>query len=213
MTTATLEQVLVGQPETFHTPGARQNPEWTSAIRKRPVAGPVLARELGLEGDAVANPQAHGGRDKAVMAYSRDHVAAWHSELPDLRTDAGAFGENLAVAGLDEFSVCLGDRWRLGEVELEVSHPRQPCWKLARLHDRPDLPKRVVATARSGWYLRVLREGPLEAGQAIETIARPHEAWPLVRVAAIYYGTEGTASDVRELASLPALADAWRREL
>ena len=204
--------ICVGRPQTRIDPTARRDPEWTSAIWKSPVDAPVGIHSLGLEGDAVANPEAHGGIDKAVMAYSADHADAWRAELPDLDTAAGAFGENLVVTGGDESTVCLGDRWRIGLIELEVSHPRQPCWKLARRHQQPDLPKRVVKNDRCGWYLRVLTEGVLAPGP-IETFERPHPDWPIARVAGVFYGHVGTASDVRELASLPVLADDWRQGL
>ena len=237
-----LVEVLVGQPQTRIDPTAKRDPEWTSAIWKSPVEGPVAIGPLGLAGDAVANPQAHGGIDKAVLAYSVDWAGAWQSERPGMETTPGAFGENLAVQGADETTVCRGDRWIIchqadshqagshqadsgdgDAVELEVSHPRQPCWKLARRHQMPDLPKRTIATARTGWYLRVLGEGTVAAGASIELAARPHPDWPLDRVAAVFYGLGVARNDadslarheaaVDELRSLAVLAEAWREAL
>ena len=208
-----LLHVLVGQPQTRIDPTAKRDPEWTSAIWKSPVDGPVRIGPLGLDGDAVANPAAHGGIDKAVMAYSADWADAWAADNAAVDTSPGAFGENLFVAGADETTVCLGDRWQVGGVELEVSHPRQPCWKLARRQQLPELPKRVVQTHRSGWYLRVLGEGEIAAGQTLERIAQPHPDWPLSRVATVFYGLGGTADDAKALRSLPVLAAAWRDAL
>ena len=239
-----LVDVLVGQPQTRIDPTAKRDPEWTSAIWKSPVGTPVAIGPLGLDGDAVANPQAHGGIDKAVLAYSADWAAAWQVERPGMDTAPGAFGENLAVQGADETTVCLGDRWVVRSdddggsndggsndggsndgdgVELEVSHPRQPCWKLARRHQMPDLPKRTIATARTGWYLRVPGDGMIAAGASIELAARPHPDWPLDRVAAVFYGLGVAKNDadslarheaaVAELKSLAVLAEAWRESL
>lgn len=208
----TLVAICVGQPQTRTDP---RRGEWTSAIWKRSVSGPIHAGRLGLTGDAVANPEAHGGVDKAVLAYSADHAARWAGELPDLDTAAGAFGENLSLSGCDERSVCLGDRVRIGEATFEVSHPRQPCWKLALRHGQPDLPKRTIATHRTGWYLRVIDEGEIVAGDIAERIARPHPDWPLSRVADVFYGHRAAdhEREAEELASLSVLAEAWRETL
>ena len=116
---------------------------------------------MGIAGDQQADRENHGGLDKAVLAYSADHYAFWrvHLNLPDM--PHGGFGENLTIAGLDESSVCIGDRWQAGNVVFEVSQPRQPCWKMGRRWNIADLPKQVIQNGKSGWYLRVLVEGEL----------------------------------------------------
>ena len=108
-----------------------------------------------------------------MLAYSADHYPKWRDELrmPDM--PFGAFGENLTIAGLSEESVCIGDIFRIGEVTFEVSQPRQPCWKLARRWRMHELTGLVVRNGRSGWYLRVLEEGWIEAQMPVDADRAP----------------------------------------
>ena len=160
-------QVLTG---TVAPLGAAGKP---SAIAKQPVAGPVAIGPLGLQGDAQADLRVHGGPDKAVHLYAWAHYAAWRAELGDapVLQAPGAFGENLAVAGLDEAGVCIGDHWRAGSAVLEVTQGRQPCWKLNLRFGVPDMSARVQNTLRAGWYCRTLQAGVVHAGDAV-TIPR-----------------------------------------
>lgn len=203
--------IQIGQPQRYGE-GAES---WTSAIDKRVVPGQVHFDRESIAGDGVADPRYHGGPDKAVLAYSADHYAAWQSEWGSLPLSPGAFGENLTILGLTEDHVCLGDNWGLGEVLLQVSQPRQPCWKLARRWDRPDLPKRVQQTGRSGWYLRIVRPGFASAGP-LELRDRPYPDWSITRCNQVAYA-KGTAATPRPdrtaLASLPLLSAAWREWL
>ncbi len=125
----------------------------------------------------------------------------------------GGFGENLTIAGQTEATVCIGDRYAIGNVVLEVSQPRQPCWKLARRWRISDLPKRVIRTSRTGWYLRVIQPGTIAAADEIQLLSRPHPEWTLVRANQVFYLKGGQTPERSELAGLPELADAWREEL
>jgi len=186
---------------------------WTTAFFKTPVEGPVTAGWLGLAGDEQADLQHHGGRDKAILAYSQDHFADWRQE-PDLAAlSGGGFGENLTVQGLSETTVCIGDDWRVGDVLLEVTQPRQPCWKLGRRWRKPSLVKQVVVTGRTGWYLRVLEEGPLEAGMTMTLERRPHPEWTIAAANGVMYDRRLPADRIRGLIALPELSDAWKNEL
>ena len=169
-----LVSVQVGTPITVGNPDAEDRMEraFTSAIWKAPVSGTVLAGRLGLSGDAVANTKVHGGPDQALLMYAAAHYPAWEAEL-GRPMGPGAFGENLTVDGLDEDSTCIGDVVDLGAVTLQVTQPRQPCATLARRHQVPDMIAIVRQNGRSGWYLRVLAGGPVEAGQAIRLVRTP----------------------------------------
>jgi len=141
----------------------------TSAMHKTPVDGALVLGPEGLVGDAQADRRHHGGVDKAVHHYPRDHYAAWRAELGDLPwLDApGAFGENFSTTGLVEADVCLGDRWSVGGALLEVSQARQPCFKLGLRFGRKDMPRLVQASGRTGWYYRVLEVGEVRAGDVL----------------------------------------------
>ncbi|WP_221033021.1 MOSC domain-containing protein [Actomonas aquatica] len=204
-----LRHVLTGRIAPLSRPGA------SSAIDKKPVAGPVAIEALGLFGDEQADRRVHGGPDKAVLLYSIDHYAAWRTELGPLPrlNRPGAFGENLAVAGLSESDVCLGDRWRVGkQVTLEITQGRQPCWKLADRFDVPDMVQRVHATLRTGWYARVLKPGSVAVGDSLTCLARPHPRWPIRRLTALLYHESASIGDLASALTLP-LPDGWRRRI
>ena len=170
-----IRSIQTGRATTYaYVGGADGRPrEWRSAFFKQPVAGGrVAVGSLGLAGDEQADRQNHGGLDKAVLAYSADHYGYWREQWNAAEVPPGAFGENLTIAGLDESGVCLGDRWRVGNVLFEVSQPRQPCWKMGRRWQMPQLPKQVVQNGKTGWYLRVVEEGELAVGDRVELVAR-----------------------------------------
>jgi len=142
-----------------------------TAIWKAPVTGPVRVERLNLEGDRQADLTVHGGSAKAVYVYPSEHYLRWREELdlPDLAW--GSFGENLTTLGLSEATVRIGDRFRIGTAEFQVTRPRLPCYKLGIRFGQPDIVRRFLLTARTGFYLSVLLEGHLAAGDAIEFVA------------------------------------------
>ena len=186
-----------------------------SAIAKSPVAGPVAIGTLGLMGDEQADLVNHGGPDKAIHHYAFDHYQSWRDELGDhpLLAGPGGFGENISTLGLTEETVWLGDRFRLGTALVEVSHGRQPCWKLAHHFGRPDLTARVVRSNRSGWYYRVLEPGRAAAGDNLTLVERGLPEWTLTRLFTVLIAKNPRRDPVelRELAVLPVLAESWRR--
>ena len=189
--------------------------QWLSSIHKRPVETPLRLDHLNLEGDEQADLTVHGGPDKAVCAYSADHFAYWQATLrrPDL--GPGAFGENFTVGGMDEATVCLGDVFAVGTALVEVSQPRSPCWKLGRKWDRLDLPKLVLRAGKTGWYFRVRQPGQVAAGQEFRLVERPYAQWTIDEVNRVAYAkkTGDMLAARRELASCPALSEAWRVDL
>ena len=184
----------------------------SSGIDKTPVSGPALAMVHGIEGDAQGDRRHHGGPGKAVHAYSAANYPLWAADLPQQATlfRPGAFGENLVVEGAAEADICLGDRWGAGDVVLEVSQGRQPCWRLNLRFGRPDMARLVQATGRSGWYFRVIEPGPLRAGRVARLIARPHPDWTLARVSTLLYHDRMNLPDLAQFAALPGLPASWR---
>jgi MOSC domain-containing protein YiiM len=208
---AKLVSVRVGRSQAI-----RVEPSWMTAFFKEPVVGGIWLSELNLQGDEQADLTVHGGPDKAVCVYPLSHYPRWTQELRAVAAGPGSFGENFSVDGQDESSVCLGDIYRVGTARVQVSQPRSPCWKLARRWQVPDLPKRVMLTGRSGWYLRVLKPGEVSEGLAITLESRPWPAWSIARVNALSYGSlsaEDNREELRALATCRDLAERWRAGL
>jgi MOSC domain-containing protein YiiM len=161
--------VCVSGPDLLPLPDRRPN---RSGIDKKPVAGRVAVRELGLDGDVQVNRRYHGGEGQAVYAYAQEDADWWSAEL-DRELPPGRFGENLRTAGLDLTGALLGERWQVGTALLEVTAPRIPCANFARFWDVPQLVKRFTAHGASGAYLRVLRTGEVGAGDEVAVVHRP----------------------------------------
>ena len=143
-----------------------------TGIFKQPTEGPIEVKQLGLEGDQQANKKLHGGIYKAICVYPSEHYDLWKEELgkPDL--SFGDFGENLTTVGLMEGDICLGDRLRIGSVEIVVTQPREPCITLNARLDTKDLSARIRKSGRSGFYFSVEREGTIKNGDSIEYLNR-----------------------------------------
>ena len=210
-----LESVQVGHTRTYGNPGATNPLErpWTSAIRKEPVSGQVWAGREGLSGDQQYDRVGHGGPDRALLMYSADHYPRWREEWGRKDVGPGAFGENLTVSRLNEDTTCIGDVFLIGEVRVEVSSPRSPCMNLSRRHGIADLVKTITQNHRSGWYLRVLQEGWVEAGMPVQLADRPFPQWTIRRVADVKRLRADLPEDARLLAACPALQSEWRRKL
>ena len=209
MTTLSLEvaALLTGTP-------ALLAPDVLSAMGKAPVAGPARIGWLGLEGDMVADPINHGGHDKAVHLVPQDHYPWWRETIGDhpLLDAPGAFGENIATRGATEEQICLGDRFTLGSALLEVSHGRQPCFKLNARFGRKDVLAKAVESGRCGLYLRVIREGEAQAGDPMTLTERAYPDWPIARLFALLIGGahKRDPAGVAALTTMPVLAEAWR---
>lgn len=183
---------------------------WRSGFVKRPVEGPVEIVGDNLVGDGQEDLVHHGGADKAILAYAATHYATWRDERQTPGWPHGAFGENLTIDGQDESSVCVGDVYRIGSATLQVSQPRQPCWKLGRHLRDKSLPARVIETGRSGWYLRVIEPGTLRAGDAVTLMSRTHPEWTITRLQRAYYEEKHDRELARTLMHLEVLAMSWR---
>lgn len=187
---------------------------WTTGFFKEQVAGAVWLGTTNLEGDGQADLVHHGGPEKAVLAYSAQHYPDWRRSLNNPSLPFGAFGENFTVVGLTEADVCIGDVWQVGaEAVVQVSQPRQPCWKLARRWRIKSLALDVQQTGRTGWYFRVLREGFVAAATPLALLERPHPEWTVERANRVMHADKGGAAATLELASVPLLSSNWRTTL
>ena len=214
-TMITIASIQVGNVITEGDPHTRDvlTRQWTTGFYKQPVAGPVKVQSMGIVGDAVADTRHHGGVDKAILCYANSHYRLWNAEHPDRDMSPGALGENLTVDACDESSVFIGDRYRVGTCELEISQPRQPCWKIARRWGIKTLTKEVTQTGRTGWYVRVVREGTFQSGDSFERLDRPNENWSVRRANDVLFGREVDRMAVIELMNLKELADDWKNDI
>lgn len=206
-TTGTIAAVRVGRVRQVHWRG---EPVPTGAY-KEPVEGPVEVGVEGLAGDEQGDRVNHGGRDKAVLCYGRGHYATWQAEGLDL--PEGAFFENLTVDGLSESDVCLQDVWRVGDVVFQVSQSRRPCWKLASRWGIPDLARRVQATGRTGWYLRVLEPGQVRTGSAMELVARVPGAVGIAELSRVMNVESHDVEGIQRVLTAPGVPERWRTVL
>jgi MOSC domain-containing protein YiiM len=182
----------------------------TTGIFKEPVSGPVMLRTLNLEGDRQADLSVHGGADKAVYAYPVEHYDYWRGEFPDMQLNWGMFGENFTVRGLLEEEVNIGDRFRIGDAVVMVTEPRLPCFKLAVKFGRDDIVKRFLASRRTGFYLRVLQEGSVRAGDAVERLSRGSHRITVADVTRVYTFDKDDVATLSRVVQVEALPKAWR---
>ena len=210
-----ISSIQIGHVRTLggERPGEASARPWTSAIIKTRVAGPVEVGALGIAGDEQADLKHHGGPDKAVLAYAASHYAAWADEYPEHGFSPGAFGENLTLAGLDEGVGCIGDLLRIGSALLQITQPRQPCWKLSRLWGIPQFAVRVQQSGRTGWYLRVVEAGRLSPGDVVMLVDRPYSAFTVAYAHAVMHGRPHDRAVDLELANCAALAASWQATL
>ncbi|WIY05670.1 MOSC domain-containing protein [Amycolatopsis mongoliensis] len=161
-----LAGVYVGEPSVL---GYRRDRPVLSAITKAPVTAPRLKlTELNLDGDRQADLTVHGGVDKAVYVYPAEHYPAWAADGFD--ASPGDFGENISLTGVTEDDVRIGDVWAWGDALVQVSQPRQPCFKLAMKTGRKDVVPAMIDSGRCGWYLRVLRPGTVPTSGVLDVV-------------------------------------------
>lgn len=205
MTRWTIEAVCTGTARPFN--GAEP-----SAIAKRPRDGAVQVLGDGLGPDEQADRTVHGGPEMALHLYPLDHHAWWREQLGDhpVLEEPGGFGSNLAVRGLTEDMVHIGDQFRLGSALVEISQPRQPCWKIEHRFGHKGMVAAIVRTARCGWYFRVLEPGEVAAGDSLERIAIGEGAWSITRVFNALVAGKASREELAALAELAPLTPRLR---
>lgn len=192
-----IQSVNVGRPQTL----SWQGKHITTAIFKMPVEGPVSLVGHNFAGDEQADRRVHGGPNKAVYAYDRKHYDFWKTELPGYAFADGNFGENLTTEGLTDDVVRLGDQFRIGSAVLMAAQPRFPCSKLGLRFNDVGMTKRFADVRRHGIYFRVVQEGTVRAGDAIELVEKSAVPVTIQDVVNAFYGLEKD----------PALLDAMLR--
>lgn len=193
--------------------GAWWDKTWESGFCKDPQAGRCWLRYQGFRGDEQADRRNHGGPDKAVCVYPVEHYAFWRDRLarPDLAP--GAFGENLSVDHLLEPDVCIGDVFSVGEALVQVSQPRQPCWKLARRWRVEDLAVQAEQLGFTGFYFRVLRHGWVQSGDALIRRERLFPQWTIEACNQVMHHRKTDHAAARVLSECPALSASWKDSL
>lgn len=215
MTDHLLRSLQVGKPRDYETSDAvhRHDRPWRTGIYKDPVTGPRWLGHTNLAGDGQADLRVHGGPDKAVCVYPAARYPYWQHQLGLPNLAPGAFGENFTVEGDDEHGVCVGDVYLIGDAMVQVSQPRGPCWKLARRWQIKDLAVRFQRTGFTGWYLRVVTEGLVQAGQRLELVDRPYPQWSIARANDVHYHQRDNHDATAGLAACNALGRNWRDKL
>jgi MOSC domain-containing protein YiiM len=189
----------------------------TTAIFKEPVNGRVTLRKLNLDGDRQADLTVHGGEHKAVYCYSLGHYDYWKKELPGRELPMGMFGENFTIddggkESLEE-SVHLGDRFSVGTAEVVVTQPRLPCYKLGVRFGSDDMVKRFLASGRTGFYVAVLREGEVGAGDEMKVMAREANAVAVSEITRLYVAKRFGEAEIRAVQRalrVPGLPESWK---
>jgi MOSC domain-containing protein YiiM len=185
-----------------------------SGFVKHRVEGSVTVAAEGLAGDEQADRTVHGGPEKAVYAYALSHYPIWSAAFPAHAEQfgPGSMGENLAIEGMDEMDLCVGDIHAIGDVLLQVCQPRQPCFKFALRFGNNRLPKAMVQSERSGWYYSVVRGGRIMAGHPITLLERPNPDFPFSRLVQIVYRGQASIDELTRMAEMPGLASQWRQQ-
>jgi len=198
----------VGMPRT----AVHLNKEIFTGIMKLPVQEPLWLSSVNFAGDAQGDLVHHGGTEKAVCVYANEHYSYW-SDVMGKPLAYGAFGENLTTRGMTEAEVCIGDIFKLGEATVQVSQPRQPCYKLAMKHGVPDLPLQVQETGFTGYYFRVLEEGMVSKQEGLTLLSRHPLGVTVAYANRIMHVEKRNAAGIRTVLAVDALSVNWRETL
>jgi len=201
----TVGTVLVGKA----VPYARGS---ISAIDKKVMSERLVVEKLGFVNDEVGDLSVHGGIEKALHIYPSEHYAEWKKDLGDkvIFQEVGAFGENISSLGLNEHTICIEDKIRIGTTLLEVSQGRMPCWKLNERFEQHEMALKLQDTLRTGWYFRVLEEGKIGVGDEILLCERPYPDWSVARIMSLIFTGCLDKQALIQVLELP-LVDSWRR--
>jgi ferredoxin-NADP reductase/MOSC domain-containing protein YiiM len=206
---ATLTAVNVGMPKDVPW----HNKTVHTGVYKHTVAGPRTVRRLNIDGDGQGDLDGHGGEQRAVLVYQTDSYRFWAGELGRDDLEPGHFGENFTVDGLPDDEVCIGDRYRIGSALFEVTQPRVTCYRVGLRLGEPQMAALLVSHQRPGFYLRVIEEGVVEAGQEIVKVGAGPEQMTVVEIDGVLYRPGHTREQVERALRIPALSPGWQSSL
>lgn len=187
--------------------------EGETGLYKFPVNTPIFLGIAGVQNDCVANLSAHGGRDKACYLFSAEDYHYWKGLYPDLDWQWGMFGENLTISGIDVSILKIGDKLHIGETVVQVSQPRQPCWKLEHRFNSSEISKQFIACKKTGAYVRVLQEGYVKAGDSITVTVTNNDAPDLQEVFDLLYHADKNSPIYKKTIQNTDLAERCRQEI
>lgn len=193
--------------------GGSLEKEYTTASYKTPVKGKQNVSFEGVSGDEVADRVHHGGKDKAVFANSLLNYPRWQKYLGIKSLPFGALAENLTLGMIDEKDVRIGDVHKIGSTVMEVSQPRQPCWKISRRWQNKGFTKYIYDSGETGWYYRVLEEGEIEEGNEVSLLGRAEGQMTIKEANETMADPDAYPDRVESLLNSPVLAEAWKRGL
>ena len=182
-----------------------------TGVWKTPVEGPVMVRRLNIDGDGQGDLAGHGGEQRAVMVYQTESYEYWQGYLGRDDLQPGGFGENFTVSGLSDRDVCIGDRYRIGEAEFEVTQPRVTCFRVGMRLGVPEMPNLLVSQHRPGFYFRVITEGLVRAGEDIVLTRRGRHELTVADVDALLYLPDRDMDLLRKIVEVPALSPGWQQ--
>jgi len=197
----------IASPEIINLGGGSK--KCRTGIFKKPVTEKIFLNELGFHGDGVGDTRIHGGKDLAVCAYFTDHFSFWEAAL-NRKIGAGAFGENLSLAGINETKIHVGDKFSLGEAEIEVSQPRQPCHKLNKVFQFQGMACKVQTTGYTGCYFRVKKPGWVEPECVIKKIQDGEEKISIEMVNILMFKDKKNSDLLKKVVNLESLSVEWR---
>src|SRR6476659_9946625 len=182
-----------------------------TGVWKTPVEGPVMVRRLNVDGDGQGDLAGHGGEQRAVMVYQTESYDYWRDYLSRDDLQPGNFGENFTVSGLADRDVCIGDRYRIGKAEFEVTQPRVTCFRVGMRLGVPEMPNLLVSQHRPGFYFRVISEGLVHAGDDIVLPRRGRHELSVADVDALLYLPDRDMELLRKIVEVPALSPGWQQ--
>jgi len=202
-----LVSVNVGMPKDVQWRGKTVH----TGIWKAPVEGPVMVRRLNIDGDGQGDLGGHGGEQRAVMVYQTESYDFWKTYLNRDDLVPGHFGENFTITELADDEVCIGDRYRIGDAEFEVTQPRVTCFRIGVRLNEPEMPNLLVAQHRPGFYFRVITEGHVRAGDDIVRTRRGRHELSVADVDALLYLPDRDRELLRKIVDVPALSPGWQQ--